>query len=122
MMKRYTVLVSYLMLVGFVFLMSCDGAHERAGQKQDEAAANAAGVSYNGSGPAERMGEVQDCAEAAAREARETSAEALEAKGENIRRQAEVEATNMEQQARSIREAAEDRAKALKQEATAIKR
>src|SRR5687768_363762 len=84
-------------------LVACEGPHEQAGQKQDEAAANAAGVDYGGSGPAERRGKVQDRAEDAAREAREASAEALEAKAQNYRRQADVEAEKLEAEARDVR-------------------
>ena len=92
-----------LMLAGLIGMAACQGPHEQAGQRQDEAAANAAGVDYGGSGPAERRGKVQDRAEAAAREEREASADELEAKAENYRRQADVEAEKLEAEARDVR-------------------
>lgn len=111
-----------LMLAGLIGLAACEGPHEQAGEKQDEAAANAAGVAYEGSGPAERMGEVRDRAEAADREAREAAVDALEATARNYQRQADVEAERLEEQARTVRETAEERAEALKRQADDIKR
>ena len=103
-----------------LWLAGCEGPAEQAGEKQDEAAANASGVAYEGSGPAERAGKVQDRANNAARKARQASAEALEAEGENYQRQADVEAEDLEAKAAQLRDAARDRAKALDKEAAAI--
>src|SRR5688500_6731340 len=77
--KAGTMKTHLLMLSGLIVLAACEGPQEQAGEKQDEAAANAAGIPYRGSGPAERMGEAKDRAAAAAREAREAAADALEA-------------------------------------------
>jgi hypothetical protein len=92
-----------LILAGAIGLAACDGPNEKAGARQDEAAANAAGVDYEGSGPAERSGQVQDRAEAAARQEKDAAADALEAKAESFRRQADVEAEKLEEQARDVR-------------------
>ena len=94
-----------LMLASLIGLAACQGPQEQAGAKQDEAAANAAGVDYSGSGPAARRGKVQDRAEAAARVAREAVADSLDAKAENYRRQADVEAEKLEAEARDVRTA-----------------
>jgi hypothetical protein len=88
-----------LILAGAIGLAACDGPNEKAGARQDEAAANAAGVDYEGSGPAERSGQVQDRAEAAARQEQDAAADALE----SFRRQADVEAEKLEEQARDVR-------------------
>jgi hypothetical protein len=92
-----------LVLAGLMGLAACEGPHQQAGEKQDEAAANAAGIDYSGSGPAERAGKARDRAEAAAREERAAAADALEAQAKNYQRQADVEADKLRTQARDLR-------------------
>jgi hypothetical protein len=92
-----------LMLASLIGLAACEGPNEQAGERQDEAAANEAGVDYGGSGPAERAGKAQDRAEAAAREERDAAADALEAQAKNYQRQADVEAEKLRAQARDVR-------------------
>lgn len=89
-----------------VFLAGCDGPNEKAGEAQDRAAANAAGIEYKGNGPAERIGEAQDRANRAARKD-------LEAQRDRITTEADTEADRLEQQAREIRSNAKARAEAL---------
>lgn len=89
-----------------IFLTGCDGPNEKAGEAQDQAAANAAGIEYKGNGPAERIGEVQDRANRAARED-------LEAQRDRITTEADIEADRLEQQAKEIRRNAKARAEAL---------
>jgi hypothetical protein len=95
-----------LVLAGLMGLVACEGPHQQAGERQDQAAANAAGVDYSGSGPAERAGKAQDRAEAAARAERDAAADALEAQARNYQRQADVEAQKLREQARNVREKA----------------
>ncbi|MGF7154974.1 hypothetical protein [Novosphingobium gossypii] len=111
-----------LLLMAVLGLAACDGPHERAGKKQDEAAATAAGMDYTGSGPAERAGEVQDKADAAAAEARDASADALKADARNLERQADVEAEKLEARADQLRDAAEKKADGLKREADQLRK
>mgnify|MGYP004507857595 CR=1 FL=1 len=97
----------YMMVAAvLVLLAGCDGPNEKAGEAQDRAAANAAGIEYKGSGPAERIGEAQDRANKAAREN-------LEAKRDRITTEADTQADRLEWQAREIRRSAKERADAL---------
>ena len=88
------------------FLAGCDGPNEKAGEAQDQAAANAAGVEYKGNGPAERVGEAQDRANLAARED-------LDAQRNRITTEADTQADRLEQQAKEIRRSAKKRADAI---------
>lgn len=92
-----------LTLIGLMGLAACDGPQERAGAKQDKAAADAAGVDYSGSGPAERSGATGDRAEAAAAKAREATADALDAEVENYQRQTNVEVERLKDEAEAVR-------------------
>lgn len=95
-----------VMATALVLLAGCDGPNEKAGEAQDRAAANAAGVEYKGNGPAERIGEAQDRANKAARED-------LEAQRDRITTEADAQADRLEQQAKEIRRSAKKRADAL---------
>ena len=88
------------------FLAGCDGPNEKAGEAQDQAAANAAGVEYKGNGPAERVGEAQDRANRASRED-------LDAQRDRITTEADTQADRLEQQAKEVRRSAKERADAL---------
>lgn len=96
-----------LVLFPFVMLAACEGANEKAGAERDRAAAAAAGQNYSGDGPNERMGETLDRAERDTARATDAAADAAEAKGREIRSQAEIEADRLSEQARDIRERAE---------------
>lgn len=102
----------YMMVAtALVLLVGCDGPNEKAGEAQDRAAANAAGVEYRGNGPAERVGEAQDRANRAARKD-------LEAQRDRINTEADTQADQLEQQAKEIRRSAKERADALNSAAT----
>ncbi|WP_242154872.1 hypothetical protein [Sphingomonas sp. BAUL-RG-20F-R05-02] len=49
-MNRTSIIAAVALTLG---LAACNGPNGKAGAAQDEAAANAAGVAYNGNGPAE---------------------------------------------------------------------
>lgn len=98
-------------------LVSCDGANEQAGERQDEAAANQAGEVYDGSGPAERVGRAQDQADGAADDAQQAAEEAAAAESENYRRQVEVAAKRLDERAREMRERAKAHGDGLEREA-----
>lgn len=93
-----------------LLLAACDGPAEEAGEAQDRAAANVAGVAYQGNGPAERVGEAEDRANRAA-------CEDLDAQRDRIKTEADTRADRLEAQARDIRRDAQDRADALKLQA-----
>jgi len=103
---RYVVVATALILMA-----GCDGPNEKAGEAQDRAAANAAGIKYKGNGPAERIGEAEDRANRAARED-------LEAQRDRIKTEADAEADRLEEQAKEIRHLAKQRADALTGAAT----
>lgn len=98
-------------------LISCGGPHEQAGEHQDQAAANATGQDYSGSGPAQRVGRAQDRADRAAIDAQQATKDAVAAESENYRRQVEVGAVRLEEQARELRENADRREDELEAEA-----
>ena len=98
---RYMIIATALILV-----TGCDGPNEKAGEAQDRAAANAAGIEYKGNGLAERIGEAEDRANRAARED-------LEAQRDRIKTEADAQADRLEEQARDIRRLAKRRADAL---------
>jgi len=89
-----------------LLLAACDGPAEKAGEVQDRAAANVAGVAYNGNRPAERVGEAEDRANRAARED-------LDAQVDRIKTEADTQADRLEAQAKDIRRKAQARADAL---------
>ncbi|RYE75490.1 MAG: hypothetical protein EOO80_15035 [Oxalobacteraceae bacterium] len=95
-----------MMATALLLLAGCDGPNEKAGEAQDRAAANVAGVEYKGNGPAERVGEAQDRANKAARED-------IEAQRDRITTEADTQADLLEQQAKKIRRSAKERADAL---------
>ena len=103
-------------------LSSCGGPNQQAGERQDEAAANRAGETYTGTGPAERVGRAQDQADRASIEARRATKAALAARSDNYRRQVEVGAVRLEEQARELRQNADARGEQLKAEEAAIAR
>ena len=98
---RYVVIATALILVA-----GCDGPNEKAGEAQDRAAANAAGVEYKGNGPAERIGEAEDRANRAARKD-------IDAQRDRIKTEADAQADRLEEQAKEIRRLARQRADAL---------
>lgn len=109
--------IPFLVGLTLAALTACEGPHQQAGERQDEAAANLAGEAYDGSGPAERVGRAQDQADQAAVRAERSAEAARAAQSENIRRQAEVEARRLDEQARALREKARARGEALDSEA-----
>ncbi|WP_294391589.1 hypothetical protein [uncultured Sphingomonas sp.] len=102
-------------------LCACAGPKEQAGAAQDEAAANAAGIAYNGEGPAERIGRAEDRADRAAADARDAQADALKDQRRVIRSRADAEADKLEDQARAIRAAARDKSDQLDQQVKALR-
>ena len=104
---RYVTTATMLLL-----LAACDGPAEKAGEAQDRAAANVAGVAYKGDGPGERVGEAEDRANRAARED-------LDAQVDRIKTEADAQADRLEAQAKDIRRNAQDRADALTRSAGA---
>jgi len=106
--------MALLMILG-----ACQGPQARAGAEKDKAAAEAAGQTYSGDGPNERVGAARDRAIDAAREAREAEAARLKRQGVSIRRQADVEAEQLEQKAKAIRKDADERGDALDAQAEA---
>jgi hypothetical protein len=100
-------------------LAACNGPNQTAGKEQDKATAAALGEPYTGSGPNERIGAAQDRAVTARRNAKDAAAEALSAKGNDIKRQADVEAATLDEQSRAVRDAADKRAAALDEQASA---
>ncbi|MBB5716847.1 hypothetical protein [Sphingomonas aerophila] len=103
---RYMIMATALILVA-----GCDGPNEKAGEAQDRAAANAAGIEYKGDGPAERISEAEDRADRAARKD-------LDAQRDRIKTEADARADRLEEQAREIRRLAKQRADALTSAAT----
>ena len=85
-------------------LSACSGPNQKAGREQDRVDATAAGVNLTGEGPNERLGEAQDRVEAADRKAKEATARALQARGEQLRKSADVEADKLDTQAKAIRD------------------
>lgn len=109
--------ITFYTMLALTALVSCDGANEQAGERQDRAAANEAGEAYGGSGPAERVGRAQDQAGRAADDARQATKEAVAAESENYRRQVEVAAKRLDEQAREMRESAKTRGEEIEREA-----
>lgn len=105
------------LVVLIAMVTACNGPNERAGKEQDKATAAALGQPYSGSGPNQRIGEAKDRAVNAHKEADEAAANALSAKGDEIKRQADVQAASLDEQSREIRDAADKRAAALKEQA-----
>ena len=98
---RYVILATALLA-----LAACDGPKEKAGEARDRAAANVAGVEYRGDGPAERIGAAQDRADKAARQA-------VEARQDEIKTEADTAADRLEAQAKQLRDDAKARADAV---------
>lgn len=82
----------------------CDGPRENAGEVADNASGAVDGEDSIRSGPAETLGEKQDAAEDAARDATEAQADALEDQAEAKRDAADEAAERIEQQADKLRE------------------
>jgi hypothetical protein len=87
-----------------VSLGACDGPNEQAGRERDRADAIAAGQNVTDEGPNERLGEAQDRLETADRKAKDSAADALESRGEQLRKQADIEADKLDAQARVVRD------------------
>lgn len=82
----------------------CDGPNEQAGRAEDRAAAIAAGDNSTTEGPNELAGEARDRVEKAERKAKEAAAEALEARGDQLRSSADIEADKLDAQAQAVRD------------------
>lgn len=108
-MKTYIPVLASALLLG-----ACQGPEAQAGTEKDKAAAVAAGRSYDGDGPNERIGAARDRAADAAEDAREAEAEAVEKERDRIRSAADIEAERLEQEAKAVRKAADERADAIK--------
>ncbi|WJM30202.1 hypothetical protein QUC32_27965 (plasmid) [Novosphingobium resinovorum] len=117
-MKMTTTLTAAAALA--CMIAACDGPKEKAGAAKDEAAAKAAGVSYDGNGPAERAGEAADRVDRAAVKARDSEAAALKDRGKAIRAQADAEAEKLEQEAEALRDQARTKADALARQAKTL--
>lgn len=108
-MKTYILALAPALLIG-----ACQGPEAQAGAEKDKAAAVAAGRSYEGDGPNERIGAARDRAADAVEDAREAEAEAIEKERDSIRSAADIEAERLEQEAKAVRAAADERADAVK--------
>lgn len=117
-MNRTSIVAAAALTLG---LAACDGPKQKAGEAQDKAAANAAGIAYNGNGPAKQAGKAADHIDQAATKARDQQADALKGQGHAIRSQADVDADKLEEQAKAIRNAAKDKAGALDQQAKTVR-
>lgn len=104
----------HLLIAPALLLGACQGPAETAGAKKDKAAAEAAGQTYDGDGPNERIGAARDRAADAAEDARKAEAAAIEKQGDSIRTEADIEAERLEQEAEAVRKAADARADAIK--------
>lgn len=82
----------------------CDGPNEQAGRAEDRAAALAAGQNSTAEGPNELAGEEQDKVERAERNAKDAAADALEARGDQLRSSADIEADKLDAQAKTVRD------------------
>ena len=109
-----------IVLVGTLALTACSGPKQKAGEVQDQAAANVAGDTYNGNGPNERLGKAQDKADHAAAKARVAQADALKQQGREIKLEADAKADKLEEQVKSIRTTAKDQAHTLDKQAADI--
>jgi hypothetical protein len=107
-MKIFILAITPALLLG-----ACQGPKAQAGAEKDKAAAVAAGQSYDGDGPNERIGAARDRAADAAEDAREAEAEAIEKERDSIRSAADIEAERLEQEAKAVRKAADERADAV---------
>ncbi|WP_267382764.1 MULTISPECIES: hypothetical protein [unclassified Sphingomonas] len=112
--------IMMMALAGTLALAGCDGPKQKAGEAQDQAAANAAGVTYNGNGPNERLGKAQDKADRAAAKARDAQADALKQQGREIKSDADAKADKLEEQAKAIRDTAKDQARTLDKQAANV--
>jgi hypothetical protein len=93
--------VAFALLISAAGLAGCDGPRENAGEVADNAAGVGAGTL--GQGPAERLGELQDRAADAAKDAREAQADALDRAADAKRDAADEAAEQLEQQAEKLR-------------------
>lgn len=84
-------------------LCSCDGPKEQVGRTEDRADAAASGLNTTDEGPKELSGEAQDRVDEADREARDASADALEARADQLRQAADVQADQLDQKAEEVR-------------------
>jgi hypothetical protein len=109
------------LLAPAVLLTGCDGAKEKAGREKDKAAAAASGVAYKGDGPNEQLGEAQDRADDAAKDARHAEASSLQQQARTVKAEADVDADRLEQQAKAIRMQAKERAAPLEQQAKSVR-
>ncbi|RYF24204.1 MAG: hypothetical protein EOO77_00560 [Oxalobacteraceae bacterium] len=117
-MTRTSIIAAVALTLG---LAACNGPNEKAGAAQDEAAANAAGVAYNGNGPAEAAGKAADHVDRAVAKARNEQADALKDQGRAISSQADADADKLEEQAKAIRGAAKDKVRTLDQQAKTVR-
>ena len=107
-------------LVGTLALAAGSGPKQKAGEEQDKANANAAGMAYNGTGPNEQIGAAQDKADRAAKKARDAQANALKQQGHEIKSEADAKADKLEEQAKAIRGTAKEQARTLDTQAANV--
>jgi len=81
----------------------CDGPNEIAGRQRDRDEAMAVGQNITANGPNERIGEARDRVEEADRKARDAAADAMETRGDQLRKDADVEADRFDARARVMR-------------------
>jgi hypothetical protein len=110
-----------VLLAPWLLLAACQGPNAKAGEEKDKATAEAAGQTYKGDGPNERIGQAQDRAADAADDARNARADALHKQAEEIKAQADVEAGRLDQQAKALRERAKQQAEPLEAQAKLIR-
>lgn len=96
--------VAIALLLSTVALAGCDGPRENAGEVADNASGAVGSEDTLRQGPAERLGEKQDRAAEAAKEAREAQADALDDAAEAKRDQADEAGERLEQEAAKLRE------------------
>lgn len=109
-----------LALATCCLVMACDGPHEQAGEKADAAAGIKEGPL--GSGPEERIGEIQDKVERDQKRAAEAQADAAEHRADELKATADQQADALDQKADAIRHSAKQAAESLDAQADAMRK
>jgi hypothetical protein len=111
----------FAVVAALALVAGCDGPKEDAGEKADANAGVVSSEDTIAKGPAERVGEAQDQADASRNAAIEARADAAEDDADAVRAEADRKADALEEQARQVRERAEQKADAEEDRADAIR-
>jgi hypothetical protein len=106
-------------LMSALMLGACDGQHEQAGEKADQAAGVNAGPLSPG--PSEQVGEIQDRTERDQKKVVEAQADAAEDRADEVRATADQRADALEKQAADIRRSAKQAGKSLDRQADELR-